>query len=254
MYPDVHLVIQLQSLDQKVATLDKDVAALPKHIAAIEKTLDSHLRKLEADKAALAANQKERKKTDGDVQMHQQKISKLRDQMLSAKTNEQYRAFQHEIDYIEKEIRQAEDRILELMSESEPLEQNVKKAEAALKEEKQTVEAEKARARERTATDQKWLDQLQAERKELIAKLPASTRTAYDRIRRKWRGMVVAEATDGRCSACQIMLRPQYLQDLRKGDQLMFCESCARGRSCSIKPGPWPVMFYKARPVAGHVL
>src|SRR6478735_7165018 len=128
MYPDIHLVIQLQSLDQKTAALEKEIAALPKHIATIEKTLESHLRKLEADKAALTANQKDRKKLEGDIQMHEQKISKLRDQMLGAKTNEQYRAFQHEIEYLEREIRAAEDRILELMSQSEPLDQNVKKA------------------------------------------------------------------------------------------------------------------------------
>src|SRR5689334_13374437 len=117
MHPDVHLVIQIQSLDQRIATLEKEVAALPRHIAVIEKALETHLRKLEADKAALSANQKDRKKLEGDIQVHQQKISKLRDQMLQAKTNEQYRAFQHEIDFIEKEIRTAEDRILELMSE-----------------------------------------------------------------------------------------------------------------------------------------
>ena len=116
------------------------MAALPKHIAAIEKALDGHLRKLEADKAALAANQKERKRIEGEIQMNEQKISKLRDQMLGAKTNEQYRAFQHEIEYLEKEIRKFEDRILELMSESEALDGNVKKADAALKEEKQAVE------------------------------------------------------------------------------------------------------------------
>src|SRR6185295_9309382 len=151
MHPDTHLVIQLQSLDERIAALDKEVAALPKHIAVIEKTLESHVRKLEADRAALAGNQKERKKLEGDIQVHEQKISKLRDQMLGAKTNEQYRAFQHEIEFIEKEIRKAEDRILELMTESEGLDGNVKKAEAALKEEKQLVEGEKARAKERTA-------------------------------------------------------------------------------------------------------
>src|SRR3984957_1661964 len=109
MHPDTHLVIQLQSLDQKIAALEKEVAALPKHVAAIEKTLESHVRKLEADRAALTANQKDRKKFETDIQAHQQKLSKLRDQMLQAKNNEQYRAFQHEIDYIEKEVRQAED-------------------------------------------------------------------------------------------------------------------------------------------------
>jgi uncharacterized protein len=228
MYPDVHLVIQLQSLDQKITALDKEVAALPKHIAVIEKALESHLRKLEADKAALSANQKDRKRLEGDIQVHQQKISKLRDQMLQAKTNEQYKAFQHEIEFIEKEIRQAEDRILELMTESEPLDQNVKKAERALAEEKKSVDAEKAQAHERTAADRKELDTLRHQRTESVAKLPKPSLLAYEKIRRKWSNTVVAEAVNGRCSGCQINLRPQFLQDLRKGNQLMFCESCGR--------------------------
>src|SRR5438445_3220371 len=172
MHPDTHLVIQLQSLDQQISALDKEVAALPKHIAVIEKTLESHVRKLEADRAALAANQKERKKAEGDIQVHEQKISKLRDQMLQAKTNEQYRAFQHEIEYVEKEIRKAEDRILELMGESEPLDANVKKAEAALKEEKQSVEVEQTRVREQTAADRSQLDQLRIARAQAVAQLP----------------------------------------------------------------------------------
>jgi predicted nucleic acid-binding Zn-ribbon protein len=228
MHPDTHLVTQLQSLDQQIMALEKEIAALPKHIAAIEKTLESHLRRLEADRAALSANQKDRKKLEGDIQTHEQKISKLRDQMLGAKTNEQYRAFQHEIEYIEKEIRQAEDRILELMSESEPLDANVKKAEAALKEEKQAVEAEQKQARDRTAADEAQLKQLRVERMEAAAKLPPATLSTYERIRKKWKGAVVAEATTGRCSACQIMLRPQFFQDLKRGEQLLTCESCGR--------------------------
>jgi uncharacterized protein len=228
MHPDTHLVIQLQNFDQKITALEKEVAAFPKHIAAIEKTLDAHVRKLEADKAALLANQKDRKKMEGDIQVHQQKISKLRDQMLGAKNNEQYKAFQHEIEYVEKEIRTAEDRILELMTQSEPLDGNVKKAEAALKEEKQQVDAEKNLARERTAKDQKELDQIRAERTEAAGKLPRATLAAYDRVRKKWGGVVIAEAVKGRCTACQIVLRPQYVQELRRGDQLMFCESCGR--------------------------
>lgn len=228
MHPDTHLVIQLQSLDQQITALDKEVATLPKHIATIERTLESHVRKLDADRAALAANQKDRKKLEGDIQVHEQKISKLRDQMLQAKTNEQYRAFQHEIEFVEKEVRKAEDRILDLMSESEPLEINVKKAETALKEEKHSVETEKTRARERTAADQAQLIQLRTERALAVERLPRVTVITYERIRKKWSGAVIAHASDGRCSACQIVLRPQYMQDLKRGEELMLCESCGR--------------------------
>ena len=87
------------------------------------------------DRAAQVANQKERKKCDSDIQIQEQKISKLKEQMLGAKNNEQYRAFQNEIAYAEGEIRKAEDKILELMEQSERLEKNVKAAEASLKQE-----------------------------------------------------------------------------------------------------------------------
>ena len=171
MTVEIEQVTRLQSFDNKIADLEREIATLPKHIAQIEKALDSHLRRLEADRAALVANIKERKQLEDDVKVENQKISKLRDQMLGAKTNEQYRAFQHEIAFCETAIRTADDRALELMSASEPLDANVKKAEAALKEEKQQVEAEKARARERTAVDQKQLDEVKTERQQLVASL-----------------------------------------------------------------------------------
>src|ERR1700758_5559616 len=143
MLPDLKLVIRLQDIDNRLADLAREIATLPKHIAEIEKKLLTHERKLEADRAALVANQKERKKCEGDIQMQEQKISKLKDQMLQVKTNEQYRAFQSEIEFCQKEIRKFEDRILELMGESEPLDKNVKAAETALKIEKAEVEAAK---------------------------------------------------------------------------------------------------------------
>ena len=145
MLPDLQLAVRLQELDHRVTELTREISALPKQIAEIEKKLESHSRKLEADRAALSANQKDRKKNESDIQVQEQKISKLRDQMLGAKTNEQYRAFQHEIEFCEKEIRRAEDHILELMGESEPLDKNVKAAEVALKEEKTHVEAKSTR-------------------------------------------------------------------------------------------------------------
>ena len=228
MTADIEQVTRLQSLDLKIADLQREIAALPKYISQIEKALESHLRRLDADRAALVGNQKERKRLEDDIKVHEQKVSKLKDQMLLAKNNEQYKAFQHEIDFGANAVRKCEDGILDLMTESEPLEVNVKKAEAALKEEKRQVDVEKVRAQERTAADQKQLDELQAERKQVAAKVSPQTYSAYERVKKKWRGLALAEAQDGRCGACQISLRPQFYQELRRGDALMFCESCGR--------------------------
>lgn len=227
MLPDLAAALRLQELDQRAGELTKEIAALPKHITDIEKKLDSHQRKLEADRAALSANQKERKKLEADIQTQEQKIWKLKDQTLQAKTNDQYRAFQHEIEFCEKEIRRFEDRILDLMSESEPLEKNVKAAEVALAAEKAEVEKEKTRARERTDADKKALNEIGSERGRVVSSMTALVYANYERVR-KSRGIAVAEMVDGRCSVCHITVRPQHLQDLRKGEKVMSCESCSR--------------------------
>ncbi len=228
MLPDLKLVIRLQDVDNRLADLAREIAALPKHVAEIEKKLLTHERRLEADRAALAANQKERKKCEGDIQAQDQKISKLKDQMLQAKTNDQYRAFQNEIDFCQKEIRKAEDRILELMAESEPLDRNVKAAEASLKTEKAEVEKEKQQARERTAADQKSAAELNAERQQIVAGIAPAHYQQYEKVRKARKGIGVAEAIDGRCSVCQIQMRPQFFQELRRGESFMQCESCLR--------------------------
>jgi predicted nucleic acid-binding Zn-ribbon protein len=228
MLPDIKLAIRLQILDDRAAVLAKEIAALPKHIAEVEKKLESHQRRLDADRAALAANQKERKKLEIDIQAQDPKITKLKNQMLEAKNNEQYKAFQHEIDFCQQEIRRFEDRILELMTDSEPLEKNVKAAEAALAVEKRQIDAEKKQAQERTAVDQKEIGSLRAERAGILAEMTPKIAAEYERIRKGRAGVAIAEALNGRCSKCNITLRPQFLQELRRGDSIMVCESCKR--------------------------
>ncbi|MEK7405792.1 MAG: C4-type zinc ribbon domain-containing protein [Acidobacteriota bacterium] len=228
MAQEVKLVVRLQDLDNRSDELHREVVSLPKHIAAIEKTLEGHIRKVEADRAALAANQRDRRQLEVEIQSQEQKRSKLKEQETHAKTNEQMWAFQHEIEFCEKEIRKLSDRVVDLMIDSERLEVNLKAAEAALAAERQQVEQEKQQARERTAADQTALDALRQERRQVVAGLAPELLEAYERIRKKRKGLAVAGAVDGRCSACHLALRLQFFQDLRRGEQTMFCESCGR--------------------------
>jgi predicted nucleic acid-binding Zn-ribbon protein len=114
------------------------------------------------------------------------------------------------------------------MGESEPLDRNVKAAETALKGEKAQVEGEKGQARERTAVDQKAATELQAERAAVVKEMTPRIYQRYEQVRKARRGIAVAEAVEGRCSVCHLTLRPQFFQDLKKGDQVMSCESCQR--------------------------
>jgi len=228
MSPDIECASRIQVIDQKIVTLEKEIAALPRYIGDIEKKLDSHQKQLDADKAALAVNSKERKTLEGTVADSQAKISKLKDQMTSAKTNEQYQAFQKEINHFTEVISRSEDHILELMESAETLESAVKKSEAELAVERKHVEGQKVKARERAATDQKAIADAKAQREDLVKKISPSVYKAYEYVKKKVGVNVVCEAIDGSCTGCRLALRPQFYQELKFAKDVRYCENCQR--------------------------
>jgi hypothetical protein len=76
--------------------------------------------------------------------------------------------------------------------------------------------------------DKKEIAEMMEERGRVAAQITPKVLTEYERIRKGRAGVAIAEAVNGRCSKCNIALRPQFLQELRRGDAIMICESCKR--------------------------
>lgn len=227
MHPDLEKLISLQQTDAEIARVSDEVAALPKRVAEIEAKLADAKAAVERAKAAIKADEVSRRKHESDIATLQQKVSKLRDQQLGVKTNQEYRALVHEIEFAEKDIREHEDRILDTMVDSESLEKQVKTAEVELRTQSADVEKEKNEARARTAEDEKLLAGLHARRDQLRSGIGGDILPHYDRVLRL-RKTALAEARDHKCSACQVMLRPQTYNEVRANDRILVCDSCQR--------------------------
>jgi predicted nucleic acid-binding Zn-ribbon protein len=227
MNPDLERLIQLQAADQQIARLNAEIAALPKRVAAIESKLADTKAQVEKSKQAIAATQTERRRLEGEIKAQQDKISKYRDQSLSVKTNEQYKALLQEIQFAEAEIRACEDKILEGMITTESQEKDLKAAEAELKSEAAEIEKEKAEARSRTAEDEAQLKEWAGKRDALRASVSPDALRYYDRVL-KFRGTAISEARDQICVTCNVMLRPQTYNDVKTNEQIIQCDSCGR--------------------------
>lgn len=227
MNRDLEKLIELEKVDREIARLNEEVAALPKKVAAIEAKLSDDKAAVEKAKAAIKNNDSSRRKYEGDIQSFQQKIIKYREQSSSVKTNDEYRALMHEVEFAEKQISGCEDKILELMISLEADEKNLKAAEADLKAETAAVEKEKAEARTRTAEDEKLLAGLSQQRDSLRREVTDSSLAHYDRVMRQ-RKSAMAEARESKCQACYVVLRPQTWQDVKTNEQVITCSSCGR--------------------------
>ena len=227
MHPDLEKLLALQDVDREIGRLTEEVAALPKRVAEIETKLAGAKAGVEKTKSAIKANETSRRNFESDIKSTQEKISKYKAQSLDVKTNEQYKALMHEISFAEQDIRAAEDKILELMEGTEAQEKAVKAAEADLKAQSADVEREKAEAKALTAKDEQALSEWTAKRNELRAGVSESMLAHYDRVIRT-RRPAIAEARDQKCSACNVMLRPQKYNEMKMGGDVHTCDACSR--------------------------
>ena len=228
MNPDLEKLIALQAADREIERLNQEIALLPRKVAAIEGQLADTRAQVEKAKAAIAATQKDRKKLESEIQDHQQKISKYREQSLAVKTNEQYKALLQEITFAEQAIRGCEDKILDGMLAIETQEKNLKAAEAELKKETAEIEKEKAEACARTEQDQKELGEWAARRTRLRSEISQDVVPYYDRVVKLRKSGISEVRADGKCAACNVMLRPQTYNEVRANDRVIACDSCGR--------------------------
>src|SRR6266571_2222780 len=227
MPSDVQKLMEVQAADRHILRLKDEIASLPKKVAVIEQKLAGTKAVLDHAKTAIKADEAAKRKYEATIQELQGKISKYRDQSLDVKTNEQYKALLHEIQFSEQEIRANEDKILDLMINAEAREKEVKAAEAELKAEMTEIEQEKADARQRTAEDEKQLAEWNAKREKLRVEVSPDLLRHYERVM-KFRGTGLSEVRDHKCMACQMMLRPQTYNEVRSGQQIVTCDSCQR--------------------------
>src|SRR5579864_8442790 len=218
MLPDIENLLKLQEADREIRRLQDEIAELPKRVAAIELKLAGTKAQLDQAQAAIKTDEAARRKYETAITDLRTKISKYRDQSLDVKTNEQYKALLHEIQFSEKEIAANEDKILELMVNADARDKEVKAAQAELKAETAEIEQEKEQARQRTAEDQKLLAEWNAKRNQIRNGVNEDLLRHYERVS-KFRGTGISEVRDHKCMACQVMLRPQTCNDVRSGQQ-----------------------------------
>jgi predicted nucleic acid-binding Zn-ribbon protein len=223
-------LLDLQSVDLRRNQVRAQLAAYPRKFAEIEARLNAARAAVEHAKAQQVNNFKDRKKYELDVEQSKERVRKYKDQMSQVKTNEAYKALQHEVQMAETEISKAEDRLLEQMVSGEVFDQRIKASDQDRKEIEAATQRERTRLESEKAVDEKELATVEAERSRLIAEVPENLLDHYERISKKHNGISLAEVRNEKCSACGMIVRPHVMQEMGRAgaDEMFHCETCTR--------------------------
>jgi predicted nucleic acid-binding Zn-ribbon protein len=147
---------------------------------------------------------------------------------MAVKTNVEYQAVQKEIGFAQGEVKEFEDRILELMVEADDLTAAVKRAEQELAAEQKSVDEDRRTLAGELGTLRGKLDRILEERPAVLRALDPKLLATFETMSRRGNGVAVSEARDGICTICHVRLRPQVFNTIRRNDQIIQCDSCQR--------------------------
>jgi hypothetical protein len=221
-------MIELQEALRAIAEAERVQREVPDRLAALDRRIEEEASELNAAREELASGQKERRRLEMDVSSIEAQISRHQEQIFAVKSNEAYRALQHEIEQERARIRATEDRILEIMERAEVLAARIKALEAQHAADRARIEEEKARERERGEAAAREARRLAAAREACEKRLPPDVVEAFHRIARQRGGLAIVRAQNELCGGCNVRLRPQVYQELRLTEKLHTCDSCKR--------------------------
>ncbi|HEY2923670.1 MAG TPA: C4-type zinc ribbon domain-containing protein [Candidatus Eisenbacteria bacterium] len=228
MLPELEALLQLQRYDARLMEMQRKRGDIPRRRDAFRASLDQAKASQEQAKKELERVRLERRAQEKEIEVLQSEGAKLERQLLDVKTNKEYQAMLHEIAALKSKRSDRETVILEHFEREEALVAQAKQAEQKIAEEDGKLKAGEAELEREGASLDQSIHSLRVDRDQVRPRVPATLLARYDRLAGTRNGIAVAEVRKGACGACFKALTPQMMQEARRTDVVLHCESCGR--------------------------
>lgn len=225
---ELNQLIELQELDLEIQRVADRLSMIPVERESREREFEQFAAEFLALKSKYEDNVANRKQLEEELAVTQQHHEKYQQDKMRVRNEKEYAAVLREIDATKKQIGVLETEVLKLMEETEKLSSELTVLSPDVERKRSEIDLIISELEHEGNEVRDASVRLAARRKELAQLVPRQLFATYDRMSRTKRGQALSEIRDGICSACRMKVRPKLFSDVRKGDQLMTCESCGR--------------------------
>ncbi len=226
---ELNKLVELQKTDTNLRRLKRSLETAVERRAAIEQEFEQHafsIREIQTRRDDLNAKRADLEKQIAENKTYLERASR---NLQHAQNSKEYETAMRETDALQKQISAFETQVVEIMESLEGVEKELEER----SEEISTLEGKRSAALTKFDGDLKKekteFDSATKHRATAFATLPDRLAAVYDRLAQRSRdGIAVAEVVGGACSACYMHLRPQVQLNVKKGDEIITCESCTR--------------------------
>ena len=225
-------LLEVQAKDTELAQLSHRKSTLPEigRKAELEAQLTRARNQHVAAGVILGDLQRDQARSDADVEVVRQRISKDEQLLDSGSINDskQLSALQHELESLARRRTELEDVELEIMERVEGAEAAVSVLAGQVEVLAGELEQVSNSLQELTTTLNADITEVERERAALAEDLPADFMSLYEKIRGSHSGVGAALLHRGQCGGCRLTIPPQEMQAIKgaSADAVVQCEEC----------------------------
>jgi len=234
---ELEKLIELQQTDSNIRRLKQKLETAEARRAELETEFERHassIREVQGRRDKLIEERAGLERQIADNRTHLERAER---NLKHSQNQKEYETAMREIDAIQKQIAAFETQIVEKMEALETVDKELEER----ADEINTLDAKRDEALgafdKELEADRAELARYSGGRDTVFRTLPAQLASVYDRLAQRSRdGIAVAEVVNGSCSACFMSLRPQMQVEVKKGQEIITCESCTRILFVAAKP------------------
>jgi len=218
----------LQDVLSKKYEIEREITEIPKALTTKTELLN-RLKKTYIERNTLLDESRERvKKLRQRLADAEHERELYEKQMDLIKTQREYEALDKEIkDATEKEQQLRKD-ILREEKEVEELQGGLAKEESMIALQEEELRAEQEKTKSESDAKKKQLSSLKKEEDKIVPGLDEEILFKFERIIRSKSGIGIVAVRDAVCTGCHMILPAQFENEVRGGEQILFCPYCSR--------------------------
>ena len=221
-------LFKLQNIDKAILDREQLIQEIPQRMARLEEELARRREELEEVQQRITEDHNKELAVDKMLQETKIRITRHKKQLLMVKTNKEYAALLKEISTEEASIERLEEEMLEILDEKEGIEEEQQEVQNEFERMQERFERDKKALEEKEELFRGEIEERKQERTRVAAEVEKQLMKRYEKIRRARDGIAVAQIQGENCGGCFTTIPPQVINEAKRGDKILTCESCGR--------------------------
>jgi predicted nucleic acid-binding Zn-ribbon protein len=205
---------ELEEIPRELNEIKRKFAKVERNIKEMETSADNNNKKL-----------KELEKEKGELQRSKEKYG---GQIPLIKTQKEYEALTSEIAQLDEKLVIVEEEELNATQEIETLDKDIEGKKQLHENLKKEIAEKEKEVKQLVTKKQKELDKYLKEKDKTSSGLDEEIIYKFEKIVKKKEGIGIVSIRNGVCMGCNMSLPPQFINDVRREEAIIFCPNCSR--------------------------